>query len=76
MMPVMLMGAPCAAILAFLQWLIFRSYTAAILATVLVLFLAVLVTRFSLRHMVKEFRAHLIALGLGPSRLFKPLDSN
>jgi hypothetical protein len=76
LMPVMLMGAPCAAILAFLQWLIFRSYTAALLATVMVSLLAVLVTRFSLRHMAKEFRANLIALGLGPSRLFKPLDSN
>jgi hypothetical protein len=73
---VMLVGALCAAILVLLQWLIFRSHTGAIIATVSVLSLAVLVTRFSLRHMAKEFRANLLSLGLGPSRLFKPLDSN
>jgi hypothetical protein len=76
LMPVMLVGAPCAAILALLQWLIFRSHTAAAIATVSVLLLAVLVTRFSLRHMANEFRANLLSLGLGPSRLFKPLDSD
>lgn len=74
--PVMLVSAACAAILAFLQWLIFRSHTATIIGTVAVSLLAVLLTRFSLRHMAKEFCANLIALGLGPSRLFKPLDSN
>ncbi|MBZ5499509.1 MAG: hypothetical protein LAP85_24180 [Acidobacteriia bacterium] len=74
--PVMLISAPCAAVLAFLQWLIFRSHTAAFIATVAVALLALVLTRFSLRHMAKEFRANLIALGLGPSRLFKPLDSN
>jgi len=76
LMPVMLIGIPCAAILAFLQWLIFRSHTAAAIATLSVLLLAVLVTRFSLRNMTKEFRANLLSLALGPSRLFKPLDSN
>jgi len=76
LIPVMLIGAPCAVILAFMQWLIFRSHTAAAIATVSVLLLAALVTRFSLRHLAREFRANLLALGLGPSRLFKPVDSN
>jgi hypothetical protein len=75
-LPVILIGAPCAAILALLQWLIFRSTSAAMIATALVSCLAVLVTRFSLRRMAGEFHANLLALSLGPSRLFKPIDSD
>ena len=75
LMPVMLISAPCAALLGFLQWLIFRSHTAAIITAVSVALLAALVTRLALRRMAKEFRANLLALGLGPSRLFKPIES-
>ncbi len=72
--PVMLLGGMGGAVLAFLQWLIFRSYTAAVIATATVALLAVVIVRFSLSHLVSEFQTNLLTLAQGPARLFKTLD--
>jgi hypothetical protein len=74
LLPIMLMGGACAAVLGFLQWLLFRSHVTAAFATLAVVLAAALVTRLSLSHLVSEFRTNLLSLAQAPSRIFKSVD--
>ena len=68
---VMILGGMCAAVLGFIQWLLFRRHATAAVAAAAVLLIACLVTRLSLGHLVSEARTNLLALAQAPSRLFK-----
>jgi len=74
LMPVMMLGGICAAVLGFLQWLLFRRHAAAAVAIVAVVLLAALITRLSLGPLVSEMRANLLTLAQGPTRLFKSVE--
>jgi hypothetical protein len=74
LMPVMMLGGMGAAVLGFLQWLLFRRHAAAAVAMVVVILLAALITRLSLGHLVSELGANLLTLAQGPTRLFKSIE--
>jgi hypothetical protein len=76
LMPVMLLGGMCAAVLGFFQWLLFRRHGTAAVASAAVVLVAFGVTRLSLGHLVSELRTNLLTLAQAPSRLFKSIEPN
>jgi hypothetical protein len=74
LMPIMMLGGMCAAVLGFLQWLLFRRHATAAVAAAALLLLACLITKLSLNHLVSELRTNLLTLAQAPSRLFKGIE--